>query len=309
MIRSPFSREEEVYMRKGIFRIAVASCIFGAMPSANKYVMLSGISAEAVAFWGQLTICAFSYLLIRLCHKSVHIKVQNILCLIVVGALGMGATTFLVNKACLCIPVGLATVLHFLYPTIVSLAMILFFGQKAGKLTYAAIVCSIAGMILIAGLRDNSGNSKLIGVIFALASSLTYSFYILANDKGRFNDYPPIVKLFYASIGSSLLMGTLCLATGGLARPTSPEVSLILFVICGMGCMVAFYLIISGIKLIGAETAAFFNMLEPIASVIISALIYKDHITFRVMCGMTLVILSVLFAAIGERRAAGTSKQ
>ena len=279
------------------------------MPSANKYVMLSGVSAEAVAFWGQLTICALSYLFIRLCHKSVHIKVQNILCLIAVGAMGMGATTFLVNKACLYIPAGLATVLHFLYPTIVSLTMILFFGQKAGKSTYAAIVCSIVGMAFIAGLQDTSGGGKLMGVLFALASSLTYSFYIIANDKGSCNDYPPVVKLFYTSVGSSLLVGVLCLATGGIARPASAEASLVLFGVCGIGCMAAFYFIIAGIRQIGAGMAAFFNMLEPIASVIISALIYKDHITPNVMCGMALVILSVLFAAIGERRDAGTSKQ
>ena len=296
-------------MKKGIFYIVAASCIFGAMPSANKYVMLSGISAEAVAFWGQLTICALSYLLIRLCRASIHIKVQNMFCLLAVGAVGMGATTFLVNKACLYISAGLATVLHFLYPTIVSLTMILFFGKKAGKPTYAAILCSVVGMVFIAGQQDSSGGGNLIGVLFALASSLTYSFYVVANDKGSFNDYPLMVKLFYSSMGSSLLVGALCLTTGGLARPAGAEVSLVLFGVCGIGSMAAYYLIIAGIRQIGAGMAAFFNMLEPIASVIISALLYKDHITLGVMCGIALVLLSVLFAAIGERGSTDTPQQ
>ena len=126
--------------------------------------------------------------------------------LMILGAVGMGVTSFLVNSATHRIPVGLTIILHFPYPTIVAVVMILFFHQKFTVFKHVATVCSSGGMMLITNMDGNRAISAT-GILLALASSLTYSFYMIANDKGKINELPLLVKLAYFGLGSSLLFG------------------------------------------------------------------------------------------------------
>jgi len=294
-------------MKKGLLCVIGASLLFGIVPSANKYVMLGGISAEDTTFWGQCTICALSYLLLRLQRGRPAVPPRDAARLMLVGAVGMGATTFLLNSACRLIAVGLATVLHFLYPSVVSVAMVLFFGQAMTKHKAVAIVCSVAGMCLIAGLQG-SGGGRLLGAVLALLSGLTYAFYIIANDKGAVSAYPLLVKLFYASAGSAVLMSVPALAGGGLSFPKGPAAAAALFGVCGAGCLTAFYLITAGIRRIGAGTASFVNMLEPVTSVVVGTLLYRDRLTPAMALGILLVLFSVFLAALDGRGRAGAGK-
>lgn len=288
-------------MVQGLIYVIGASLLFGLAPTANKYVMLSGLSAECNTFWREVTICLAALAIAALSKRQLKIDQGDAVRLFFIGATGMGITNYLVASACLYIPVGLATVLHFLYPTIVSLVMVARFGQKMTRLKMTAIVCSISGMILIANLKG--GGMNWIGLLFALASSLTYSFYIISNEQGKINQIPLIVKLFYSALGSTMFFGVLCLAQGMLVFPSGVDVIAVQFGVSGLGCLGAFYLLTAGIKQIGASTASFVNMLEPVTSLIVSAFVYREYPTPVIACGVVLVLLSVLLVALDSMRA------
>lgn len=286
----------------GLAYVVGASLLFGVVPSANKYVMLSGLTAECSTFWREVTICTLALALAKWSGHSLRIDRMDALHLSFIGATGMGITNYLVSSACLYIPVGLATVLHFLYPTIVCVVMVARFGQRMTKLKVGAILCSISGMVLIANLKADGG-LNLIGLLFALVSSLTYSFYIISNEQGRINQIPLIVKLFYSALGSTIFFGVLCLTQGILAVPLSLDVAVIQFGVSGVGSLGAFYLLTAGIRCLGASAASFVNMLEPVTSLIVGALVYQEYPTPAIACGVVLVLCSVLFVAIDSMNA------
>lgn len=294
-------------MVHGFACVVGASLLFGLVPTANKYVMLSGLSAECNTFWREVTICVLAFILAKWGKHQLRIGRKDALHLFFIGATGMGITNYLVSSACLYIPVGLATVLHFLYPTIVSIVMVARFGQRMTGLKVGAILCSIIGMVLIANLKSGGG-PNLFGILFALASSLTYSFYIISNEQGNINRISLIVKLFYSALGSTIFFGVLCLSQKMLTFPSGMNAAVVQFCVSGVGSLGAFYLLTAGIRRIGASAASFINMLEPVTSLIVSALVYRDYPTPTVACGVFLVLCSVLFIAADGMNAERSQK-
>lgn len=284
-------------MFQGILCIAGASLLFGLIPTANKYVLLSGVSAECITFFSQSIIAVLSIIIALVTRNSLRVKRKQLFKLLVLGAIGMGGTTFLLSSATLLIPVGIATVLHFLYPTIVSVTMVALFGQHMSKYKLVAILCSISGMLLITNTKGGGG-LQWTGVLLALCSSLTYSFYMISNEKGTINALSLIVKLAYTSMGSALAFGAIAEYNDAVRLPETGSAVLVLVVICGLGSLGAFYLITAGIKRIGASIASFVNMMEPITSVVVSAIVYREMPKLSMIAGMVLVLSAVFLVAL-----------
>ncbi len=289
-------------MLKGILSIVAASLLFGIKPTGDKFVMLSGVAPVCVTFYGQLILTILALALSRIKKESLKIEQSAALFLIFLGAIGMGVTSFLVSSAMERIPVGLATILHFLYPTIVSIAMVALFHQKFTKFKLVAILCSIAGMLLITDISGEGAISPA-GILLALGSSLTYSFYMIANEKGKVNELSLLVKLVYSGFGSALLFGVLSAIQGEIRLPGTVPACVVMLLVSGVGNLGAFYFITLGIKEVGASTASFVNMLEPITSVVVSTLFYHDQQGIKTIFGMALILSSVLLVALdGHRR-------
>lgn len=285
-------------MGLGVLYIAGASLIFGCMPTVNKYVMLSGVTAECLTFYIQVLIGLGALVAAKCRGVSIKVTGRQLAQLMLVGALGMGATTYLVNGAALHIPVGLATVLHFLYPTIVSVAMVVLFRQRLTIFKLLAILCSIAGMVLITNLGGEEGSLQWTGILLAIASSLTYSFYMISNEKGEVSQLPLLVKLIYSALGSSILFGALVARGGTLSLPDTIPATLMTVGYCGIGSLISYYLITGGIRLIGASAASFVNMLEPVTSVVVSAVVYREDLGLSMVIGMILILSAVLVVAV-----------
>lgn len=284
-------------MVKGVLYIIGASLLFGLVPTGNKYVMLSGVPAECLTFYTMSAISLMSFAVLYVTHTRVRVNAGGLFHLLFLGAAGQGATTFLLSLACMRIPAGLATVFHFLYPTVVSVVMVVLFGQKMTRFKAAAIACSIGGMALMSG---NSGGEavRADGILLAAASSLTFAFYTVSNEKGNINDLPLLVKLAFSSMGSALLFAFISAVNGKAALPGTKGAWAVLLFVCGLGSFTAFVCLTAGIRRIGAAAASFINMLEPITSVVASVMVYRDPLPVQTLIGMAFVFGAVLLVAV-----------
>lgn len=285
-------------MLKGILCVIGASLLFGLIPSASKFLLLTGSTPALITMRTQTVIMAGGIIGSLLSGASLKISVKDALQLMLVGALGMGGTSFFLVEAISLIPAGLATVLHFLYPTIVSVVMIVFFRQKAGIFKFLAVAASILGMILISG--PGGGGIRFGGIVFALLSAMTYASYIIYNDVGPAGQYPQTVKLAWCAFGTVLVFAFL--ARKELFFIPEGIAPLLVQLAGGVASLAAFYLINRGIREVGASVASFVNMFEPVTSVIVSFLLYHDPLTGRIVAGILLVLSAVLFVAVGDRR-------
>ena len=128
--------------------------------------------------------------------------------------------------------------------------------------------------------------------------------YLIANEKGPANALPIETKLFYVSLPVTVLFGVLAPVTGTLAAPAGSGVGWLYVLGSGLFTVGGYFLMMYGIGKMGASTAAFVSMLEPIVSVVFGTLWFHDPVTIGVAVGGVLVLTSILLIAVdGSRKA------
>ena len=287
-------------MFRGILYVILASLLFGVTPLGNKFVLLTGMAADCVLFYQALTMIVGTALAIAVTRCSLRIPKKDILFLLFIGAVGMGATDYLLNLSYGYLQVSTVVMLHFLYPTIVLLVSALLFRQKVSKVTAGAVVLSVAGLVLV---TDFSGGMNPVGAALALGSAAAYAFFVLANDFGEVNRNALVVKLFYLSVGAAAVYGVKTVACGNFSLPVDGKTALALIGLVGVGSLVGFYFITAGVKIVGAGKAAFLNMLEPITGILGGVFFYHEALSGRGWTGCLCVLLSVLLIGLEGAKA------
>lgn len=285
----------------GILSVVASATILGIAPSMQKQVMVDGLPILSLMFFTSLVISAVSLLIALLTRQSFKITKAQLVQALALGCSGMVITAMLINTAYLYMPVGMVTMLHFLYPSIVCIVMGTVFRAGFSKLQAAAIVVSIAGMVCLAG---KGGGLPVKGIALALASALAYGTYLIGNEKGPVNDLPLAVKMFYFSLPGLFIFIPLAPLTHNLAVPSSPVSWFQLLVCSGLATVAGYFLMAFGIKKLGASTASFLSMLEPVVSVVFSVLWFRDPVTPGVVVGSLLILTSVLLITINDARKA-----
>lgn len=283
-------------MLLGFICVAGSATILGIMPTIQKQLMVSGLPLNSLMFYTNWTItlvCMFLSIIKKKSFKATKVQVlQGLL----MGVFGMLFTAVLLNSSYLYLPVGTTIMLNFLYPTIVCVIMGTIFKTGFTKLQITAIAASILGMMFLTGA---GGKMPVIGLAMAIASAFTYGIYLVANEKGPANDLPIEVKLFYVSLPATVVFSIMAPATGTLMAPSGGMMGWVmviggsgLFTVCG------YFLMMFGISKLGASTAAFVSMLEPIVSVVFGTMWFKDPLTVGIVVGGCLVITSILLITI-----------
>lgn len=106
-------------------------------------------------------------------------------------------TQVFLNLAYQYLPVGFVTMIHFMFPAIVCFVMAIFFQEKLTVLKAGAVALSIAGLALLSGGGFDGG---LAGVLLALASSVTYSFFLIGNERWSIRSLPHMTLTFYVNV-------------------------------------------------------------------------------------------------------------
>lgn len=278
----------------GLMMVVCSSLLFGIGPSFMRLVLSKGVAPMFIIACYAAIAATFNGLT-SFGRTSLRTKPAALAQLALVGIVGSGVTSFLLSSAYLYIPVGFATITHFMYPVIVTVAMSLLFGQRFGVRQFAAMVCSISGMVFIIGL-DFSGSCA--GFALALCSSFTYSFYIIACNRINFGGLSTSARLFWMNLFSAAFFAIACLVSG--TEMSLPDLGSTLTVLgCGSMMFLAHRLFMNGIVLVGPTPAAFTSMLEPITSLLFSSLVFHDgQITFQKLVGILLVLAAVMLVSL-----------
>lgn len=290
----------------GILSVAGAATLLGIMPSMQKTLLVGGLPMNSLMFFTNMTISCVCMAMARIRKSSLMVTGIQLAQTLIMGISGMMLTALLLNTSYLYLPVGTAIMLNFLYPTVVCVVMGTVFKAGFSRLQVMAVAVSIAGMAFLTGA---GGHMPLIGIIMAIASSFTYGGYLIVNEKGPANSLPIETKLFYVSLPGTLVFAVLSAATGTLSAPAGGLGGWMLLIGgSGLFTVGGYFLMMYGISRLGASTAAFVSMLEPIVSVVFGTIWFHDDITLGIAAGGCLVIASILLITVDglmkSRRAA-----
>ena len=124
-------------MLVGIIAVAGAATLLGILPSLQKQVLVDGLPMNSLMAYTNLIITLVSLLMALAKKRSLRARPVQAFQAMVMGTAGMLVTAMLLNNAYLYLPVGVAIMLNFLYPTVVCVVMGTLFRQGFTKLQLA----------------------------------------------------------------------------------------------------------------------------------------------------------------------------
>jgi len=195
---------------------------------------------------------------------------------------------------------GLATTIHFFYPVVVMACLIFFYNEKIDKRKIFSLILSLAGMYFLVGF-DSLGSTSITGVLLSLFSGFFYAYYILIVAHGNIIEINSFVLIFYISLFNSYILFAISIFMGKLEISYTFKgiVSTVLVaLIANLIGMVSFK---AGIKSIGPSTAAILSTFEPITSLILGILIFREILSWYHIVGCILIITSATIVAFRKK--------
>lgn len=283
----------------GIAVVLVSAFLFGVTPALGKLTYSMGSNPIMLIFLRGIFAIPVLFLILKLRHIPLRLTRQEFRDILFIGFIGSAPTGLLLYSSYAYIPVGLATVLHFMFPTIVALGGVVCFKSKLTAHKIISLALGAGGVLLF---FDKGGALAATGVLLALASAGTYSLYILGVERTSLSKMHYFKLSFYLTICSAFVAAAFALLTGRMTFAISQLAWFYSFLISMLVAIGAFTLLQVGIVLCGATTTSILSTLEPIAGVVMGYIVLHETLSERKLIGCVLILGAVLLTTIAESK-------
>lgn len=223
------------------------------------------------------------------------------------GLLGYYLSSFLDFVGLRYITVSLERLIQFLSPTMVVLLSAALFRRPVLRRQWGAMGLSYLGVVLVFAhdLVQGVGSDVFTGSFFVFLSSLSYAVYLICSGE--------IVKRVGATRLVAYAMTVSCIACliqflfvhpASLLLAQPAGVYGYSIVHATLNTVLPVFMLMWGVALIGAPTAALLGMVGPISVLFLAAWFLDEPITVWQLAGTALVLAGVFVLSGGYRRAA-----
>lgn len=282
---------------KGYAFAILSALIYGLMPLMAKHIYADGVNPLTLVFLRNFLALPSLAILAFLEKKTLKIPLKSLPLISLVSLFGCALTPVLLFSSYNYISTGVATVLHFIYPSLVVIIGMIFLKKRPSGLTIISVCLCFVGICLF---YDPSAGFNLTGSIFALSSGLTMAIYVTLLSCYKSNQVSGFLFSFYIAAISSIIMFIICVASGSLTLPTN----LLSWGLCALFAILVTTLAVVFFQqsafIIGGEKTSILNALEPITSVIIGIIFFSEPVIFKILIGIILVIAASILIAISD---------
>jgi len=265
--------------------------LFGTIGLFVRFIDLS--SSEIALFRGIIgTSCLLPIILYKTGTKSFFSGMKkNGKTLVISGLLLAGNWIFLF-EAYRSTTIAVAALLYYTAPIFMLLFSTLILGERITVKKVCSISVTIIGMILLSNISSTE-NIHALGVVFSILGAICYAGLMVVNKliKDMHSIDTTASQLALASI--ILIPYTLYSNRCSLTCVTGRSLSLLLilgFFHTGIGFLLLFY----GIKNIKVHEIAILGYIDPIVSIVLSLVVFKEHLVGLQIVGAFLICLAVL---------------
>lgn len=285
---------------KGILLIVFAATSFGFIPLFAKIAFANGLNPYTFSLFRSLFASIGLFILLKIGKIDYTLKKEQFVTLFKASLIGYSLAMLTLSLSYNYMSTGLATTIHFFYPVVVMACLIFFYNEKIDKRKIFSLILSLAGMYFLVGF-DSLGSTSITGVLLSLFSGFFYAYYILIVAHGNIIEINSFVLIFYISLFNSYVLFAISIFMGKLEISYTFKgiVSTILVaLIANLIGMVSFK---AGIKSIGPSTAAILSTFEPITSLILGILIFREILSWYHIVGSILIITSATIVAFRKK--------
>lgn len=286
-----FKAEEKRKSIRGLIYAVVSSATFGLVPLFAIPALKAGVSVNSVVFY-RFAISALLVGLVLLARRESFRIAKRQLPVIAGFALLYAATSFLLTQSYLYIPSGLATTLHFLYPVLVTILMVVLFKERLSVPVAVATLLALGGIYLLSGSNGSEVNPT--GMALALTTVLTYASYIVGLNRSSIGRIDSLKLTFYIlSTGNLFFLANLLVRGEGLTPIPSWKSGLDLFLLALIPTFVSNLTLILAVKHIGSTTTAVLGCMEPLTAVVMGILFLGESCSPIQALGIGIILVAV----------------
>jgi DME family drug/metabolite transporter len=284
----------------GFLAVGAAASIWGTLGFFAKILYAEGVSFEALvavrALVGWITVLLFA--LLTRGAGSLRVARRDLLFLVPLGLVGIGAFYLLYFYTVRESTVGTAAILLYSSPAFVTLLAWIFLKESLGASRILALALTFGGIFLVVVAYD-LGSLEVTPFVLAtgLLSGLTYGLYSIFGKPltGRLG---PATILSYALGFGTVLLVLAALPTLHTLIGLSLGSYALLFMLAVVHTSLAFGLYTVGLKRLDAGQAAIVATVEPVVAGAIGVVLLGEPLTAPKLLGALLVLAGAALAQV-----------
>ena len=285
---------------KGVLLIILAASSFGFIPLFAKIAYANGFNPYTFTLFRSLFASIELFILLKIRKINYTLEKEQYITLFKTSLIGYSLAILTLSLSYNYMSTGLATIIHFIYPVAVMVGSTFFFNEKIDNRIIFSLILSLTGMYFLVGFGSLESTS-IIGVLLSLFSGIFYAYYVIIVAYGNIRKINSFVLIFYISLFNSCILFVISIFMGKLESNFAFKgiVSTILVaLVANLIGMVSFK---AGLKIISASTAAILSTFEPITSLILGMLVFKEVLSWNHIVGSILIITSVTLVAFRKK--------
>ncbi len=295
----------------GALLIILAAACFGTLGPLSRFAEDAGVGSLALVAWraglgaGMMVVLIAARWALRATRPvPIHAIPVRDRWFMLAAAAANATLNFSVFAAFNRISIALALLVFYLYPSIVAVVSVVWFGERLDRLRWTALGVSVGGLVLVLAGAGDIGDLDGLGLVLAFIGALGQVFYVLAARYG-FAHVPGPQAAALTMSGAGAIYVVIAGATGALAALAAPLASaealwpVLTAGIIGAGIPTVAY--ITGIRLLGPSRAVILATLEPVIGVALAAWLLSEQPTVVQLVGGALILLAAVLLQLRRR--------
>lgn len=279
-------------------KILISMSVFG---TVGIFVRFIPLPSALIAFCRGVLGCLFLLILVALTGRRLSLPdiKRNFRILAVSGAF-IGINWILLFESYRYTTVAIATICYYLAPAFMTLASPLV-GEKLNGKKLGCIGVALVGMVFVSGVLQGNQEGSLTGVLLGVGAAVFYASVILLNKK--LSPIGAYDKTLCQLAMASLVIAPYLLASGGIRFGGMTALGWAMLLIVGIvHTGISYALYFGAIKDVNAQTAAILSYLDPVLSILLSALILREKLDVFSVIGAVLILGSALYSELPGRK-------
>ncbi len=223
--------------------------------------------------------------------------------LLLLSGAALGANWILLFEAYRHTTVAISTLCYYLAPMFIILVSPLVLREKLTARKLICVLVSLAGMVCVSGVLTGSMPTidELTGILLGVAAAALYATVVLLNKTlpGISGNDRTVVQL---GISAVVVLPYILLTeqVGTLQLDTKGIVLLLVVAIVHTG--IAYALYFNSMERLQAHTLAIFSYIDPIAAILLSALLLKEPLGWTGVVGAVLILGSAVVSELPGKK-------
>lgn len=274
---------------KGILLALFSSALFGLIPFFSIPLIEEGIGIATILFYRFL----FSTIIMGMVCllKKINIKISSkSFVILFVLSLFFAATSLGLIASYSYISSGIATTIHYLFPTFVAVVMMFFYKEKRSLSVLAFSLLALLGVGILCWTNESL---NFLGVIYALITVVTYGMYIVGTEKFGLEESNPYIRTFYILLFGTVLFLIYALSTTGIDHIDQTKTWVHLVILSLFTTVLADFCLILAIDYSGASISAVLGVLEPVVAFAVGVLFLSEPFSIHALFGLCIVLSAI----------------